>query len=132
MDTPDQLHEMFQMQKAFSERGGMHAARLTEEERIEWLSKHSQAVIRRIAELTNGFPWQWLVQHQGLEARSAHTEVIDLFHLAISLAQVLGMGANDVFEGYVKRNAVSFRQQEGDCSQDERLRHILRGKSYHS
>ena len=131
MDTPDQLHEMFQMQKAFSERGGMHAARLTEEERIEWLSKHSQAVIRRIAELTNGVPWQWLIQHQGLGARSAHAEVIDLFHLAISLAQVLGMGANDVFEGYIKRNAVSLRQQEGDCSQDERLSRILRGKSGH-
>jgi dimeric dUTPase (all-alpha-NTP-PPase superfamily) len=131
MDTPDQLHEMFQMQKAFNERGGMHDARLTEEERIEWLSEHSQAVTRSIAELTNGFPWQWLVQHQGLDARSAHAEVIDLFHLAISLAQVLGMGANDVFEGYVKRNAVSLRQQEGDCSQDERLRHILRGKSCH-
>lgn len=113
MDTPDQLHEMFQMQKAFNERGGMHAARLTEEERIEWLSKHSQAAIRRIAELADGFPWQWLVQHQGLDARNAHAEVIDLFHLAISLAQVLGMGANDVFEGYVKRNVVSLRQQEG-------------------
>lgn len=131
MDTPDQLHEMFQMQKAFNERGGMHGARLTEEERIEWLSKHSQAVIRRIAELTNGVPWKWVAQHQGLDARSAHAEVVDLFHLAISLAQVLGMGPNDVFEGYVKRNAVSLRQQESDSSQDERLRHILRGKSCH-
>ena len=38
-------------------------------------------------------------------------EVVDLFHFVISLAQVLGMKADDVFEAYVKKNEVNFRRQ---------------------
>jgi dimeric dUTPase (all-alpha-NTP-PPase superfamily) len=45
---------------------------------------------------------------------------VDLFHFLISLAQVLGMTADDVFTAYVKKNEVSFKRQEsGYVEKDE-------------
>jgi len=51
---------------------------------------------------------------------------VDLFHFVISLAQVLGMKADDVFEAYVKKNAGNFtRQASGYRVKDEHdSRHI--------
>ena len=42
----------------------------------------------------------------------ARVEVVDLFHFLISMAQVLGMSADDVFAAYVKKNAVNFQRQD--------------------
>ena len=38
--------------------------------------------------------------------------MVDLFHFLISLAQVLGMSADDVFNAYVRKNEVNFKRQE--------------------
>ncbi len=47
-------------------------------------------------------------------------EVVDLFHFLISLAQVLGMSADDVFAAYLKKNEVNFKRQEtGYVTKDE-------------
>ena len=47
-------------------------------------------------------------------------EVVDLVHFLISLAQVLGMSADDVFEAYLKKNEVNFQRQEsGYTEKDE-------------
>jgi dimeric dUTPase (all-alpha-NTP-PPase superfamily) len=53
-------------------------------------------------------------------------EVVDLFHFLISLAQVLGMSAEDVYQAYLKKNEVNFRRQEtGYTVKDETdSRHI--------
>jgi len=38
--------------------------------------------------------------------------VVDLFHFLISLARVLGMSADDVFNAYLNKNEVNFRRQQ--------------------
>jgi len=51
---------------------------------------------------------------------------VDLFHFLISIAQVLGMSADDVFQAYVKKNQVNIQRQEsGYVKKDESdSRHI--------
>jgi len=112
MECPDQLHELFQMQKALNERIGVHTESMSEEEKIKWILNYSRAVIQEIAELTDSVPWKWWANYQKFEVQNARVEVVDLLHFVISLAQVLGMDADDVFEAYVKKNAVNFRRQE--------------------
>ena len=53
-------------------------------------------------------------KHRATSTDTAKTfsEVVDLFHFLISLAQVLGMSADDVFEAYLKKNAVNLQRQE--------------------
>jgi len=38
--------------------------------------------------------------------------VVDLFHFLVSLAQTLGMTAEDIYQGYVKKNEVNHKRQE--------------------
>ena len=120
METPDQLRELFRMQRALNERIGVRTANMNEGERTQWLLNYCRAMSQEIAELTDSVPWKWWAQYQKFDEQNARVEVVDLFHFLISLAQVLGMSADDVFNAYVKKNEVNFkRQQTGYTSKDE-------------
>lgn len=115
------------MQKALNERIGVHTEGMSEKERIEWVLNYSRAMSQELAELTDSVPWKWWAKYQKFDPQNARVEVVDLFHFLISLAQVLGMSADDVFQAYVKKNEINFKRQEtGYTVKDENdCRHIL-------
>ena len=100
------------MQQALNERIGVHTAGMSEEEQTKWLLNYSRAVSQEMAELIDSVPWKWWAKYQKFDAQNARVEVVDLFHFLISMAQVLGMSADDVFNAYVKKNEVNFQRQE--------------------
>lgn len=55
----------------------------------------------------------------GFDEQNARVEVVDMFHFLISMAQVLGMSADDLFEAYLKKNAVNFQRQESGYTQKD-------------
>ncbi len=112
MDTPDQLRELFRMQKALNERIGVKTDRMAPDEQVKWLLNYCRAMTQEIAELTDSVPWKWWAKYQKFDQQNARVEVVDLFHFLISAAQVLGMSADDVFDAYMKKNAVNFQRQE--------------------
>jgi len=108
------------MQKALNERIGVRTESLSDEEKIKWLLNYCRAMSQETAELTDSVPWKWWAKYQKFDQQNARVEVVDLFHFLISLAQVLGMSADDVFDAYVKKNAVNFKRQEtGYAVKDE-------------
>jgi dimeric dUTPase (all-alpha-NTP-PPase superfamily) len=120
MDTPDQLRELFRMQQALNERIGVKTSDMNEEERSKWVLNYCRAMSQEIAELTDSVPWKWWAKYQTFDQQNARVEVVDLFHFLISLAQVLGMSADDVFQAYLKKNQVNFQRQEsGYTRKDE-------------
>jgi len=120
MDTPDQLRELFRMQQALNQRIGVRTEGMDEAERIKWILNYCRAMTQEIAELTDSVPWKWWAKYQKFDDQNARVEVVDLFHFLISLAQVLGMSADDVFAAYCKKNQVNFqRQQSGYAVKDE-------------
>jgi len=100
------------MQKALNERIGVHTDGMNEEEKTRWVLNYCRAMSQEIAELTDSVPWKWWAKYQKFDQQNAQVEVVDLFHFLISLAQVLGMSADDVFNFYVKKNEVNFKRQE--------------------
>jgi dimeric dUTPase (all-alpha-NTP-PPase superfamily) len=120
MEKPDQLRELFRMQKALNERIGVKTDGLDKEQQIQWLLNYCRAMNQEVAELTDSVPWKWWAKYQTFDQQNARVEVVDLFHFLISAAQVLGMSADDVFDAYVKKNAVNFQRQEcGYQAKDE-------------
>ncbi|HOX57041.1 MAG TPA: dUTPase [Candidatus Paceibacterota bacterium] len=120
MAQPDQLHELFRMQRALNERIGVRTEGMSTEEKTRWLLNYCRAMSQEIAELTDSVPWKWWAKYQKFDEQNARVEVVDLFHFLISLAQVLGMSAEDVFQAYVRKNAVNFqRQDSGYTVKDE-------------
>ena len=119
MDQPDQLRELFRMQKALNERIGVFTDVMTDEDKTKWVLNYCRAMSQEIAELTDSVPWKWWAKYQQFDPQNARVEVVDLFHFLISLAQVLGLSADDVFQAYVKKNEVNFKRQETGYTQKD-------------
>jgi dimeric dUTPase (all-alpha-NTP-PPase superfamily) len=122
----DKFEELFRMQQLLNERIGVRTTGMSEEEQTKWLLNYTRAMQQEMAELTDSVPWKWWAKYQKFDAQNARVEVVDLFHFLISMAQVLGMSADDVFQAYLKKNKVNFeRQDSGYTVKDEAdSRHI--------
>ena len=122
----DKFEEIFRMQDALNRRIGVSLPPPTDEEKTRWILNYTRAMQQELAELVDSVPWKWWAKYQEFDEQNARVEVVDLFHFLISLAQVLGMSAEDVFQAYVKKNQVNLqRQDSGYLKKDESdSRHI--------
>ena len=123
----DKLNELFQMQDSLNKRIGVDSSKITnEEDRTKWTLNYCRAMTQELAELTDSVPWKWWAKYQKFDLQNARVEVVDLFHFVISVAQVLGMDADEVYKIYLKKNEVNLqRQDSGYVEKDESdTRHI--------
>ncbi len=114
------------MQEELNARIGVNLKDIDEEEQAKWVLNYSRAMQQEMAELIDSVPWKWWAKYQTFDKQNARVEVIDLFHFLISMAQTLGMSADDVYEAYVAKNKVNHQRQEsGYVTKDESdSRHI--------
>jgi len=126
MEKSDQFRELFRMQKSLNERIGVKTDGMSEADKTKWLLNYCRAMTQEVAELTDSVPWKWWAKYQKFDEQNARVEVVDLFHFLISLAQVIGMSADDVFAAYVKKNEVNFKRQDSGYAQKDESdsRHI--------
>ena len=116
----DKLEVMFAMQKELNRRIGQDTDTMTDEERVEWVLNYARALGQELAELVDSVPWKWWAKYQQFDQQNVKVEVVDIFHFLISLAQAVGLSADEVFEAYMKKNKVNFaRQDAGYVVKDE-------------
>lgn len=108
----DKLAEIFQLQEALNERIGVSLKDLSEEEKTQWVLNYTRAMQQEMSELIDSVPWKWWAKYQTFDEQNARVEVIDLFHFLISIAQALGMTADDVYQAYLAKNKVNHARQE--------------------
>lgn len=108
----DKLESIFTMQEALNARIGAGLKGMGEAEQVEWVLNYTRAMQQELAELVDSVPWKWWAKYQEFDKQNARVEVVDLFHFLVSLAQVLGMSADDVYEAYLKKNKVNHNRQE--------------------
>ena len=121
MTRADMMTEMFRMQGELNKRIGVTSPdQMSEEDQVKWILNYCRAMTQELAELTDSVPWKWWAKYQKFDKQNARVEVVDLFHFLISLAQILGMSAQDVFTFYTEKNKVNFqRQDSGYVVKDE-------------
>ena len=121
----DQLRALFDMQKALNQRIGVETESMDEAQKTQWVLNYARAMGQELAELTDSVP-EVVGQISTFDEQNARVEVVDLFHFLISLAQVLGMSADDVYAAYVKKNEVNFQRQESGYTEKDHgdSRHI--------
>ena len=116
----DKLMQIFEMQKSLNQRIGVDTDKMNEKEQIEWTLNYCRALSQETAELIDSVPWKWWAKYQKFDKQNAQVEVIDMFHFLVSLAQVLGLSAEDIYNGYIKKNKINFsRQDSGYTVKDE-------------
>ncbi len=119
MHNADQLRELFRMQAALNQRIGVQTEGMSDEDKTKWILNYTRAMTQELAELTDSVPWKWWAKYQKFDEQNARVEVVDLFHFLISMAQVLGMSADDVFQAYVKKNEVNFKRQDSGYTEKD-------------
>jgi len=112
MPDKDMLAEIFRMQAELNQRIGVNTLHMPEAKKPEWVLNYCRAMTQEVAELTDSVPWKWWAKYQKFDKQNARVEVADLFHFLVSLAQVLDMSADDIFEAYRKKNEVNFQRQD--------------------
>lgn len=118
--TSDMMATMFAMQRDLNRRIGVDTDTMDENAQIEWVLNYTRAMSQELAELTDSVPWKWWAKYQTFDQQNARVEVVDLFHFLISLAQTLGMTAQDVYDLYMKKNELNWkRQKSGYTEKDE-------------
>ena len=116
----DRLSEIFELQKNLNKRFGVDTDSMNDEERAKWVLNYSRALGQELAELVDSVPWKWWAKYQTFDKQNAKVEVADMFHFLISLAQVLELSEEDVYQAYRKKNKVNFqRQDSGYTTKDE-------------
>jgi len=116
----DKLENIFDLQEQLNLRIGVDMETMNDEERAKWILNYVRAMQQELAELTDSVPWKWWARYQEFDKQNAKVEIVDLFHFLISLAQVMGMSAQDVHEAYLKKNQVNHdRQESGYSKKDE-------------
>jgi len=122
----DKLENIFDLQEQLNARIGVHMNDMDDDERAKWILNYVRAMQQELAELTDSVPWKWWANYQAFDKQNAKVEIVDLFHFLVSLAQVMGMSAEDIHEAYLKKNQVNHdRQEKGYSSKDENdSRHI--------
>ena len=122
----DKLENIFDLQEQLNARNGVHMDDMDDDERAKWILNYVRAMQQELAELTDSVPWKWWANYQAFDKQNAKVEIVDLFHFLVSLAQVMGMSAEDIHEAYLKKNQVNHdRQEKGYSSKDENdSRHI--------
>jgi len=120
MTSNDKLEQLFALQKQLNKRIGVDTDALDDEERQRWVLQYCRAMSQEVAELTDCVPWKWWAKYQTFDRQNARVELVDLLHFVISLAQVLGMTADDLFAAYGKKHQVNLaRQDSGYSVKDE-------------
>jgi dimeric dUTPase (all-alpha-NTP-PPase superfamily) len=116
----DKLENIFELQDVLNRRIGVKMDEMNDEDRAKWILNYVRAMQQELAELTDSVPWKWWAKYQEFDKQNAKVEIVDLFHFLISLAQVMGMSAEDVHEAYLKKNKVNHnRQESGYSAKDE-------------
>ena len=89
----------------------------------QWLNDYIVAASNELEELRDCTFWKhWCSEaQQGRrfavhDLQNARVEVIDLLFFWISMAQCVGLNADDVYELYLKKLEVNHRRQDGEYS----------------
>ena len=108
----DKLDKIFEMQEKLNRRIGINPDNLGDDEKIEWILNYSRALQQEVSELIDSVPWKWWAKYQKFDRQNARVEVVDIVHFLVSIAQVLGMSADDIFDAYCKKNAINHELQD--------------------
>ncbi len=122
----DKLTQIFEMQEELNSRIGVNLKGIDDDEKTKWILNYTRAMQQELAELTDSVPWKWWAKYQEFDQQNAKVEVVDLFHFLVSLAQTLGMTADDVFNAYIAKNKVNHERQDSGYTEKNEAdsRHI--------
>jgi dimeric dUTPase (all-alpha-NTP-PPase superfamily) len=111
---PDRLEEIFSLQNQLNQRLGIDANEICQDpaKQQQWILNYTRAMGQELAELVDSVPWKWWAKYQTYDPQNAKIEIVDMLHFLVSLAQVMGLDADELHRLYKGKHAVNQQRQD--------------------
>lgn len=108
----DKLDIIFEMQEKFDtdvmKNRGLEG--LTME---EWLQRQTLAMLSELAELIAEVNFKWWKNPRPVDTDNVREELVDVLHFFVGMCNRSGMGSDELFARYIKKNEENFKRQYG-------------------
>lgn len=109
----DRLAEMLKLQRELQARiNGYDVDEQSQEQRIDNISLNVLATTDELHELLKEIGWKPWATSKHINYVEAQQELVDVWHFVMNLMLHLGMTAEDLWTGYLKKNKVNFQRQD--------------------
>ena len=79
----------------------------------EWIQRDCLAIISELSELLEEVNFKWWKNPKPLDMQRIHEELIDLMHFFISMCIKADLTPDDLYTGYLEKNAENLERQDG-------------------
>lgn len=111
-DGMDKLDIIFAMQEKFDQdvikNRGLYD--ITPE---EWIQKQTLAMLSELAELIAEVNFKWWKNPKPVDTDNVREELVDVLHFFVGMCNRSGMGSEELFARYIKKNEENFKRQYG-------------------
>ena len=111
LDGMDKLDVIFHMQRKFDE--DVAKNRGIEWTSGEWIQKQTLAMISELAELLAEVNFKWWKNPRPVNPDNVREELVDILHFFVGMCNRSGMGSEELFSRYIKKNEENFKRQYG-------------------
>jgi dimeric dUTPase (all-alpha-NTP-PPase superfamily) len=108
----DRLEHIFQLQAKFDQ-ALIEKRNLQHIKPDEWIQKEVLAIVSELGELLDETNFKWWKNPKDINHDALREELVDILHFFISMCIKAGMTAEDLYQGYFKKNKENFDRQQG-------------------
>ncbi len=108
----DKLDVIFDMQEKFDQDviANRGLENITPE---EWIQKQTLAMLSELAELIAEVNFKWWKNSKPINIDNVREELVDVLHFFVGMCNRAGMGSEELFSRYIKKNEENFKRQYG-------------------
>jgi len=83
-----------------------------------WMEKLILATQDELAELLRELNYKWWKNEKPLNHAAIAEELVDILHFFVSMCLRSGISADDLYEGYIRKNRENFDRQDGKSEKE--------------
>ena len=107
----DMLREIFRLQKQFDDAIAAHRGLNYSTE--VWIQKEVLAIISELSEILDEVNFKWWKDSKEINHEQLKEEIVDVLHFFVSMCLKAGIGPDELYQAYIRKNQENFSRQEG-------------------
>lgn len=112
----DMLTEIFRLQKQFDDAVVEH--RDLDYSPEVWIQKEILAIISELSEVLDEVNFKWWKDPKAIDHEKLTEEIVDVLHFFVSMCLKAGIGPEELYEAYIRKNRENFARQQGASDRD--------------
>lgn len=108
----DKLDVIFAMQEKFDQ-DVIKNRGLEDVTPEQWIQKQTLAMLSELAELISEVNFKWWKNPKPVNSDNVREELVDILHFFVGMCNRAGMGSEELFARYIKKNEENFKRQYG-------------------